>query len=83
MPRREKQGTVVSNKMDKTCVVAVVERRAHPRYKKIQVQTTKFKAHDPQNITQPGDIVRIIESRPISKEKCWTLKEVLKHVEEV
>lgn len=83
MPRKEKLGTVVSNKMDKTCVVAIVERRRHPRYKKIHVVTTRFKAHDPNNQAQIGDVVRIVESRPFSKEKNWALKEVVKHVEEV
>lgn len=83
MPRKERVGTVVSNKMDKTCVVAIVESHPHPRYKKIMTKTTKFKAHDPQNAAQIGDVVRIVESRPISKEKCWALKEVIKHVEGV
>lgn len=83
MPRKEKIGTVVSDKMDKTRVVSVVERHSHPRYKKIQVKTTRFKAHDPANTSKAGDLVRIIESRPFSKEKCWALKEVIKQAEEV
>ncbi len=83
MPRKEKVGTVVSDKMDKTRVVAVVERTKHPRYKKIHVKTTRFKAHDPENTAQLGDVVRIVESRPFSKDKCWALKEIIKHIEEV
>lgn len=83
MPRREKIGTVVSDKMDKTRVVAVVERKSHPRYKKIYTKTTRFKAHDPENTSRMGDLVCIVESRPLSKEKCWALKEVIKHEEEV
>ncbi len=83
MPRKEKVGTVVSDKMNKTRVVAVVERKPHSRYRKIHIQTTRFKAHDPENRSQMGDVVRIAESRPISKEKCWVLVEVMKHIEEV
>lgn len=83
MPSKEKVGTVVSDKMDKTCVVSVVERRSHPRYKKIHVRTTRFKAHDPSNQTKVGDVVRIVESRKFSKEKCWALKEIVKQAEEV
>lgn len=83
MPRKERIGTVVSDKMDKTRVVAIVERHSHPRYKKIQIKTIRFKAHDPENVSKTGDTVRIVESRPISKEKCWALAEVIKHVEEV
>ena len=83
MSKREKIGTVVSDKMNKTRVVAIVERHSHPRYKKIQIKTTRFKAHDPENTSKQGDVVRIVESRHYSKDKCWALKEVIKHVEEV
>ena len=83
MPRKEKIGKVVSDKMDKTRVVAIVERKSHPRYKKVHVETTRFKVHDPENTSQMGDVVRIVESRKFSKEKCWALKEVIKHEEEV
>ncbi len=83
MPRKEKVGIVVSDKMNKTRVVAVEERTSHPRYKKVHVKTTRFKAHDPNNESQLGDVVRIVEHRPLSKEKCWALKEIIKHTEEV
>jgi small subunit ribosomal protein S17 len=71
MPRKEIVGKVVSNKMDKTVVVAVETRFPHPKYEKPIVQTKKFKAHDSENKCQLGDIVRIQECRPISKEKTW------------
>jgi small subunit ribosomal protein S17 len=83
MPRKERVGIVVSDKMDKTRVVSVVERRTHPRYKKIYVHTMRFKAHDPENTSKQGDKVRIVESRKLSKEKSWALKEIIKHAEEV
>jgi small subunit ribosomal protein S17 len=75
MPRREKTGVVVSDKMDKTIVVAVAERHAHPKYGKIISRTIKFKAHDPNNDAKMGDKVRIIEDRPRSKDKRWALLE--------
>lgn len=83
MPRKEKQGVVVSNKMDKTCVIKIEEHKQHHRYKKVHLVTTRFKAHDPENKTQIGDVVRIIECRPFSKEKCWIVKEIVQHIEEV
>ncbi len=83
MPRKERVGVVVSDKMDKTRVVQIVERTSHPRYHKVHIQTIKFKAHDAENASKMGDVVRIIESRPFSKEKCWALKEIIKHGEEV
>jgi small subunit ribosomal protein S17 len=70
-------GTVVSNKMDKTAVVAVERRYPHPLYHKIIRSTKKYKAHDPSNQAVLGDVVRIIESRPISKEKRWRIYETL------
>lgn len=83
MPRKEKVGTVVSNKMEKTIVVAVQERHAHSKYGKIQNKTVKFMAHDPENTCHQGDTVRIIENRPLSKNKKWQLKEVVERVAEV
>lgn len=83
MPKKEKIGTVVSNKMEKTIVVAVTERNPHPKYGKIQNKTVKFKAHDEQNECHEGDRVRIVESRPYSKDKTWRLDAVLERVQEV
>lgn len=83
MPRKEKIGTVVSDKMDKTRVVSIVERRRHPRYKKIHLLTRRFKIHDPLNESKTGDMVRIVECRKFSKEKSWALKEIIKHTQEV
>jgi len=68
-------GTVVSNKMDKTVVVAVTRLFQHPVYKKTVKRVTKFKAHDEQNKCQIGDTVRIIETKPLSKEKRWLVIE--------
>jgi len=70
-------GTVVSNKMDKTIVVAIKTRTAHPLYGKILNRTNKFKAHDEENTCQVGDVVKIMETRPISREKCWRLLEIV------
>lgn len=83
MPKKEKIGTVVSNKMDKTIVVAVAEKHPHPKYGKIQNRTVKFKAHDEQNVCQEGARVRIVESRPYSKDKTWRLVAVLDQAQEV
>jgi small subunit ribosomal protein S17 len=68
-------GKVISNKMDKTVVVAVTRLFQHPVYKKTVKRVTKFKAHDENNKCQIGDIVKIIETRPLSKEKSWTVIE--------
>jgi small subunit ribosomal protein S17 len=68
-------GKVISNKMDKTVVVAVTRLFQHPVYKKTVKRVTKFKAHDEKNKCQIGDIVKIIETRPLSKEKSWTVIE--------
>jgi small subunit ribosomal protein S17 len=65
------QGTVVSDKMDKTVVVEVERRVAHPLYKKIVRHTKKYVAHDESNALKIGDLVRIRECRPLSKRKCW------------
>lgn len=77
MPKKILRGRVVSSKMDKTIVVAVESTKPHPRYKKIVVRTRKFKAHDELNKAKVGDLVEIIEHRPISKTKRWMLKEML------
>lgn len=77
MPKKEKQGIVVSNKMDKTIVVKVADYEPHPRYKKIMETNKHYKAHDAENVCNEGDIVRIVESRPISGDKRWSLAEVV------
>ena len=75
--KRVLTGRVVSNKMQKTIVVAIERRRLHPLYKKYITLTKKVKAHDEENQAGIGDLVRVIESRPLSKEKCWRLAEIL------
>ena len=75
--RRIKQGRVASNKMDKTIVVVSETRVPHPVYKKVVRQSRRFKAHDEQNSAGIGDLVRIQECRPYSKEKRWRLVEIL------
>ncbi len=77
MPKKVLRGKVVSNKMQKTIVIAVENKRPHPRYKKMIVRTNKFKAHDENNQCNIGDLVEIIENPPISKTKRWVLKGVL------
>jgi small subunit ribosomal protein S17 len=77
--RKTRVGEVVSNKMDKTIVVAVVRRVPHPKFGKIVKRTKKFYAHDAENRCEVGDLVRIQESRPLSRLKRWQLLEVLKH----
>lgn len=76
MPRKELVGKVVSNKMDKTVVVAVENRSPHPKYEKQIVLTRKFKAHDAENKCQIGDRVRIQECRPMSRDKRWLVVSV-------
>ena len=71
MPRRVLQGTVVSDKQDKTVVVSVNRRVMHPLYKKYINRSKKYAAHDEENQFKTGDTVRIRECRPISKRKCW------------
>jgi small subunit ribosomal protein S17 len=78
MAVKERVGVVVSNKMDKTVVVAVENRISHPKYGKIVVQTKKFKAHDEENQCQEGNRVRIQETRPLSRTKFWKVVEILK-----
>lgn len=75
--RKTRVGKVVSNKMDKTIVVALVENKAHPLYKKIIKTTKKFKAHDENNECGIGDTVKIMETRPLSRDKRWRLVEIL------
>jgi len=75
--RQERRGVVVSSAMDKTIVVKVDTVKAHTRYKKVVRRSVKFHAHDPQNQANVGDIVRIVETRPISKSKNWRLAEVV------
>jgi small subunit ribosomal protein S17 len=75
--RRTKQGRVASSKMDKTIVVVTETRVPHPVYKKIVRKSSRFKAHDERNEAAVGDVVRIIECRPLSREKRWRLVEVL------
>jgi len=75
--RKTRVGKVVSDKMDKTIVVAVEDRVAHPLYKKIIKRTYKLKAHDEENACGIGDRVRVMETRPLSKDKRWRLVEIL------
>jgi small subunit ribosomal protein S17 len=78
MAVRQKVGVVVSNKMQKTVVVAVEDRVSHSKYEKIVVRTQRFQAHDEDNTCQVGDRVLIQESRPLSKLKRWRVIEILK-----
>ncbi len=75
--RKVRVGTVVSDKMDKTIVVAVETFVTHPLYKKQIRQTTKFKVHDENNECKVGDVVRIMETRPLSKDKRWRLVNIV------
>ena len=75
--RKERTGRVVSDKMEKTVVVALVRQVPHPLYKKYFKKTTKFVAHDEANDAKVGDTVRIMETRPLSKTKRWRVVEVL------
>jgi len=77
--RKTRVGNVISTKMDKTIVVEYVARVPHPRFKKIIKRTKKFYAHDEEGQASVGDKVRIVETKPISKSKCWKLEEVLTH----
>lgn len=75
--RKERIGVVVSDIQDKTIVVRVDRRTPHPLYKKIVKVRKKFTAHDEQNEARKGDTVRIVETRPLSKNKCWRLVEII------
>jgi small subunit ribosomal protein S17 len=76
-PRKERTGIVVSNKMEKSIVVEVQRRVKHPKYGKFVKRSSRFMAHDEKNQCNPGDTVRIMETRPLSKNKCWRLVEIL------
>ena len=75
--RKARVGLVVSDKMDKTVVVAVIEKSKHPLYKKTITKTTRFKAHDENNECGEGDKVRIVETRKLSKGKNWRVAEII------
>ena len=75
--RKVREGVVVSDKMDKTVTVAVIERVRHPKYAKFVMQTKKLYAHDEANDAHTGDRVRVMETRPLSKQKRWRVVEVL------
>ena len=75
--RKTRVGVVVSDKMDKTIVVAVKDSVQHPLYKKILKRTKKFKAHDENNECHVGDTVKVMETRPLSKDKRWRLVEII------
>lgn len=75
--RKERIGVVVSNKMDKSIVVAVRIKEKHPLYGKFVNKTTKFVAHDEKNVCDEGDTVRIMETRPLSKTKRWRLVQII------
>lgn len=75
--RKERIGLVTSNKMDKSITVQVERRVKHPMYKKFVKKTTRFSAHDEKNECNIGDTVRIMETKPLSKNKCWRLVEII------
>ena len=75
--RKERTGLVVSNSMDKSIVVTVLRRVKHPKYHKFVKKSSRFMAHDEKNEANPGDTVRIMETRPLSKNKCWRLVEII------
>ena len=75
--RKERIGVVVSNKMDKSIVILVECKVKHPKYGKFVKKSTKFMAHDEKNEAGMGDTVRIMETRPLSKNKCWRLVEIV------
>ena len=81
--RKTRVGRVVSNKMDKTVVVAVEATKHHPLYKKTIKKVTKFKAHDGQNECGQGDVVKIIETRPLSRDKRWRVAEIVTRKEAI
>jgi small subunit ribosomal protein S17 len=75
--RKTRTGTVISDKMDKTVVVLVESLRRHPLYKKVVRHTSNFKVHDATNACKVGDIVKIVETRPLSKDKRWRVVEII------
>ena len=83
MASKERVGLVVSDKMDKTVVVAVESRAPHPKYRKIMVRTKRYKVHDEENQCKTGDRVRIQETRPLSRTKRWAVAEVIESVSKI
>ena len=81
--RKERMGEVISNKMTKTIVVRVERRLPHPKFRKVVTDYNKFYAHDEKSEAKPGDRVRIVETRPLSKTKRWRLVEVIERKEVV
>jgi small subunit ribosomal protein S17 len=75
--RKTRVGTVVSDKMQKTVVVAIERRVPHPVYGKMMTRTTHLKAHDEENASKTGDVVRVMETRPMSKDKRWRVVEII------
>lgn len=75
--RKTRTGTVVSDKMDKTVVVAIADNVRHPLYKKIVKRTIRLKAHDEQNTCKVGDVVSVVETRPLSKDKRWRVAAII------
>jgi 30S ribosomal protein S17 len=75
--RKQRIGVVISNKMDKTIRVLVERKVMHPKYEKFVKRSSKFMAHDEKNECNMGDVVRIMETRPLSKNKCWRLVEII------
>ena len=82
MVKKERIGIVVSNKAEKTIIVAVQTRYQHPKYGKILVKTKRYMAHDDQNTCKAGDLVLLEESAPFSKNKKWNLKEILRYYQQ-
>lgn len=76
-PRKTRVGEVVSNKMDKTVVVKIMRQVKHPMYNRMVRYTSRFKAHDEKNQCKPGDKVKVMETRPLSKDKHWRVVEIL------
>jgi small subunit ribosomal protein S17 len=81
--RKSREGRVVSNQMAKTVVVSVETVERHPLYGKIMRRSKKYKVHDEENRCVVGDLVRIRETRPLSKDKCWVVEEILRRAEQV
>ncbi len=79
--RKVRTGVVVSDKMDKTVVVQIEQRKAHPLYGKMLRRTSKLQAHDEENQARIGDRVRVVETRPLSKSKRWRLVEIMERAE--
>ncbi|MDR0603373.1 MAG: 30S ribosomal protein S17 [Bacteroidales bacterium] len=75
--RKQREGVVVSNKMTKSIIVEVESRLKHPKYGKFLKKTSRFMAHDEKEECQIGDVVKIMETRPLSKNKCWRLVEII------